>query len=340
MIRKYNNIWLVIICLVMLVPVLCCCSGGSKPFKLSVNLHGIGSQNLRIVHMGADGGIVDEWVKCEQNAFSYEGTCSSPSLMVVYNSINVPILKLIVSSGDNIEVTGKALEPNGLKVKGSDDLVQYNSFVVKHKAEYTSPNKDALNTSIENFVKDNPKSIVSTVLVLFDYCPNDNTKVDKLLASIDESAKPETLMESYNNLKSREKKPVINIRSLNLIEQSSGDFETVRMVGNKSSVVVFWDREVGAAVRKMIVEELKMLDSGSVQVLDVSLDVDSIGWYYATKQDASTWRHYWVPGSMMNASIVELKVKTTPTIIVTDSLGKQQYRGDDAVKARQTAENL
>lgn len=339
MISNNKNIWFVILCLVLLVPVLCCCSG-NKPFKVNVMLQGLGAQNLRLVYMGDDGGIVDTWVKCEQHKFSFEGQCSSPSLMVVYNSINIPILKLIINSGDEIDVEGKVLDLYDLKVKGSDELVQYNSFMVKHKVEYNSANKDALNTSIENFVKDNPKSVVSTLLVLFDYSPADDTKVDKLLESIDASAKPETLMASYNNLKSREKKPITTISSLNMIEQSSGDFQVARMVGSKSSVIFFWERDMGSNDRKIIVDELKLLDPDRVQVLDVSLDIDSVGWYFITKNDASSWKHYWVPGSMMNGTIMNLKVKTTPTIIVTDSLGKQKYRGNDAVKARQMAESL
>lgn len=90
----------------------------------------------------------------------------------------------------------------------------------------------------------------------------------------------------------------------------------------------------------MINEELKMLDTARVQIMDINLDIDSIGWYQATMQDNTSWKHYWVPGSMMNSSIVNLKVKNTPTIIVTDSLGKQKYRGTDAIIARQTVEEM
>ena len=55
-------------------------------------------------------------------------------------------------------------------------------------------------------------------------------------------------------------------------------------------------------------------------------------------------RSYWEtkdknPGSMMNGEIASLQVDKTPTIIVTDSLGKAIYRGNDAIKARQTVEN-
>ena len=340
MTRNYKSHVLMMACLLLVVAVMCGCKKENKPFKVNVELQGLGSQQVKVVYCGADGGIVDYWARCQNNAFEIEGTCSNPSLLLVYNKMNVPIVKLVVAGGDGLEVKGKILEPYELNVKGSEMAEQYNDFMRKHKMEYKSVNSQALNTAIEKFVKDNPKSVVATVLVMLDYSPGDSTKIDKLLEKIDDSAKPESLTASYNLLKAREKKPATKITSLNIFEQSSGDFQMAKIKGDKPSVIVFWDRELGQNDRKMIFEEMKMLDATQVQVLDISLDIDTTGWYYATHQDGTTWKHYWVPGSMMNGEIVGLQVNTTPTIIVTDSLGNQKYRGDNPIKARQTAEDI
>lgn len=340
MIRNHKSFLLVMACMALVVAVMCGCKKENKPFKVKVELQGLGAQQVRVVYSGADGGIVDSWVKCENNVFEIEDKCSNPSLLMVYNQMNVPIVKLVVAGGDALEVKGKILEPYELDVKGSEMAEQYNAFMVKHKTEYKSANNQALNTAIENYVKDNPKSIVSTVLVMLDYSPEDDTKIDKLLAMIDDSAKPEPLMESYNLLKARAKKPATKITSLNIFEQSSGDFQVANIKGDKPSIIVFWDRDLGMNDRKKIFDELKMIEPSQAQVMDISLDIDSTGWHYATHRDAITWKHYWVPGSMMNGEIVNLQVNTTPTIIVTDSLGNQQYRGNDPIKARQTVESL
>ncbi|MBR5118786.1 MAG: hypothetical protein IK100_09100 [Muribaculaceae bacterium] len=326
--------------LALVVAVMCGCKKENKPFKVKAELQGLGSQQVKVVYSGADGGIVDYWARCENNSFEIEGTCSNPSLLMVYNKMNVPIIKLVVAGGDKLEVKGKILEPYDLRVEGSEMAKQYNDFLVKHKTEYKSANTQALNTAIENFVKDNPKSIVSTVLVMLDYSPGDDTAIDKLLEKIDDSAKPESLIDSYNLLKARAKKPATKLTSLNIFEQSTGDFQMAHIKGDKPSVIVFWDRKLGSNKRKEIFDEMKMLDLSQVQVMDISLDIDSTGWYFATHQDGTTWKHYWVPGSMMNGEIVNLQVNTTPTIIVTDSLGNQQYRGDNPIKARQTVENI
>ena len=327
-------------CLLMLLPVLGSCKKDSKPFKVSVELNGLGAQNVRIVYTGADGGIVDSWVKCENNAFSIEGKCQSPSLLMVYNSMNVSIMRLIVNGGDEIEVKGKILEPYNMTIKGTELMEEFNAFVVKHKTEYQSLGSQQLNTAIENYVKDNPKSLVSTVLVILDYSPTNDAQVDKLLEGIDESAKPATLLESYNLMKMRIRKATTNIRSLNMIDMESGDFTSVRMVGNRPSAIFFWNKDLGSDERHKIIEDLKTLDTAQVQILDVNIDGDSVGWYNTIKKDGTSWKHYWVPGSMMNSSLKELRLTDSATIIVTDSLGHQQYRGNDVMMARQPIEDM
>ena len=312
----------------------------SSDFKVNIELKGLGNQNVRVVYRNAEGGIADSWIMAQNDAVEITGNCTDPSLLMVYNSMSVPIARLVVSGGDKLEVKGEGANSNQLQVKGSDVMEQWNDFVVKHRTEYDMSNAVKLNAEIEKYVKDNPKSVVSTVLVMLDYSPGDDSAIDKLLDKIDDSAKPESLMASYNLLKSREKKPTTKITSLNIFEQGSGDFESAKIAGNKPSVIVFWDRDLSQNKRKMIFEEMKMLDAAQVQVLDISLDIDSTGWYYATHQDGTTWKHYWVPGSMMNGEIVSLQVNTTPTIIVTDSLGNQLYRGQDAIIARQTVEDM
>ncbi len=341
MTRNYKSRMLAMACLVLLVAVMGGCKKENRPFKVKVELQGLGSQQVKVVYSGADGGIVDYWIKCENNAFEIEGNCANPSLLMVYNKMNVAIVKLMVAGGDNLEVKGKILEPYNLRVKGSEMAEQYNDFMVKHKMEYQNANSEALNTAIEKFVNENPKSVVATVLVMLDYSPGDDSKIDNLLEKIDDSAKPKPLVESYNMLKARSKKPATKITSLNIFEQSSGDFQVAHIKGDKPSIIFFWDREMGMNDRKTVLEELKMLDASLVQVMDISIDIDSTGWYYATHQNGGTsWKHYWVPGSMMNGEIVALQINSIPTIIVTDSLGNQQYRGDDAVIARQHVENM
>jgi len=323
----------------MLLCLLPSCSSDS--FKVSAKLKGLGQQNVRVVYCNADGGFTDAWVTAKKDELAITGTCTSPTILMVYNSMSVPIMRLVVSSGDNLDITGSVTEQYNLQVKGSETMKKWNDFIVKHKSDYISSNTTKLNAAIEKYVKDNPKDMVSTLLVLIDYAPTDDgNNVARLLEIIDNSAKPETLMESYNVMMNRVKKGETSITSLNLLEMKSGDFESVRFTGGKPNVILFWDKELMTHERSTAFDELKALDTTRVHVVDINIDSDSTMWHNNVATTGATWRHYWVPGSMMNSEIMKLNVTSTPTFIVTDSLGKQKYRGADAIKARKTAESL
>ena len=323
----------------MLLCLLPSCSSNS--FKVSAKLKGLGQQNVRVAYCNADGGLTIAWVAAQNDELAITGDCTSPTLLMVYNSIGVPIMRLVVSGGDNINVTGSVTSQYDLQVKGSKTMEEWNDFVVKHKSDYNSSNAAKLNAAIEKYVKDKPKNLVSTLLVLVDYAPSDDgNKVARLLEGIDKSAKPEALMESYNVMSTRERKGDTSITSLNMLEMSAGDFETVNFTGGKPSVILFWDKELYPHLRNSAFDELKAIDTTRVHVVDINIDSDSAQWHNDVASTGTTWRHYWVPGSMMNSEIMRLHVTSTPTFIVTDSLGKQKYRGDDPVKARQAAESL
>ena len=340
MIKRIKYYWFLAAVVAMTAILLCGCSKASRPFKINVELEGLGAQNVRVVYIDGNGGLVDNWVKCENNIFTIEGTCQNPSLLMVYNSMNMQIIRLIVYGGDKIEVKGKVLEQYSMRVKGSEVAEELNAFMTNHKAEYTSAAPYALNTAIENYVKDHPKSVVSTMLVLLDYNPPGNLQIDKLMSSIDDSAKPESLLASYNMVKAFSKKPVTSIRTLNMYEMQSGDFASARIAGRRPSMIFFWNKDISSMDRTNIIAEMQMIDSTRVQMLDVNIDPDSAGWYRTIKQDGTSWKHYWVPGSMMNSNIKDLQLNTSSTVIVTDSLGRQLYRGENAITARQTIEQI
>ena len=323
--------------LTMLAVALLLSGCSNSGFKVTLELKGLGEQNVRVAYCG-DQGLTDNWVKAQKDVVTIEGSCNGPSLMLIFNSMNVPIVRLVVDGGDNIEVKG-SITDSQLKITGSKIMEEWNAFEAKHKNEYGMANSQALNTAIEAYVKQNPKSIVSTLLVLTDYAPSSSDKVDALLDAIDDGAKPESLMASYDLVNARYKKGVDQLSDINMIEMTSDDFKVARFTGSKPSVVFFWDKDLDNREHESVIAELKMLDTTRVNIVDINIDSDSAGWRNIVRRDSTQWKHYWVPGSMMNSQLTKLQIMTLPTIIVTDSLGKAIYRGNDAIKARQTVEN-
>lgn len=310
----------------------------SDKFRVDVNLKGLGNQNVRVVYLDANSSTADVWVRAEKDQFIIEGMCQSPSLLIIYNSMNVPILKTVVSGGDNLEIKGEILSPLEVVIKGSEASEQWSLFMTKNKSKYDMPDGQLLNAEIEKFVKSNPKSIVSTLLLMVDYAPTRDGQIDELLKTIDDSAKPQSLMMSYNTMKLNKKAPITKLNIFTLYDQETEDYEAVNLVGSKPSVLLFWDRDLNENERSNAIEELKMLDNNLVNIIDINIDSDSAGWHKTTENDGTSWKHYWVPGSIMKSDMLKLQVTSIPTVIVTDSTGNQLYRGNNPVIARQTVE--
>ena len=176
-------------------------SCSKSDFSADIELKGLGNQRVHVIYCNSDGNVVDTWMVAEKDHLLIEGDCASPSLLFLFNSMNTPITRIVVTGGDKIKVTGKIVDSYNLKVEGSELLEKWNDFIVKHKTAYQAKNPAVLNPEIEKFVKSNRTSVVSTLLVLFDYFPSNPDQVDKLLDMIDEEAKPSSLIDSYKTMK-------------------------------------------------------------------------------------------------------------------------------------------
>ena len=74
--------------LTMLAVALLLSGCSNSGFKVTLELKGLGEQNVRAVFCG-DQGLTDNWVKAQKDVVTIEGSCNGPSLMLIFNSMNV-----------------------------------------------------------------------------------------------------------------------------------------------------------------------------------------------------------------------------------------------------------
>ena len=69
-------------------------------------------------------------------------------------------------------------------------------------------------------------------------------------------------------------------------------------------------------------------------VVDLWLDADTLMWNRAFRSDTIPWQQAWVPGSVAGSAMAPLGIPTLPYFIVTDTAGRQLWRGTSARLAR------
>lgn len=316
--------WILYGVLVAVAGLMCACSNST--FKISADIKGMGNQNIHIVFLG-DSGVNDSFIPVNDGKFNVQGSSQELTVVSILDSQNKPLFRLAVKGGDKVEVTGDYNNPHHYQCKGSDVTQEWMKFETDNAMLYDQVDGTALDAAIEKYVAANKSSIVSALLLVFDY--SDPYKAQKLLDGLDAEARPEHLMASLRQAQEAAGRPETVVRSLMLCTQD-GDFEAFVPSMHKMSLLYWWsdnnqNRRDDIASIKQLVQQY----GDRLTVADVSLASDTSAWRAIVKADSTRWHHYWAPGGIQDPAIDNLKIRTLPLCIVTDSAGNQLYRGSD-----------
>jgi hypothetical protein len=314
-------------------------SSCSNTFKVSGEIEGLGNQDVRIVY-ATDAGVKDVWVQAKDGKFTFKGSSSELTVAGIFDNTQQLIAHVAVKNGDNIKITGNITAPLKLTVSGSDIDEEWYAFINKNAGKYTPDNAAMLNAAIEKYIKENPKSTVSTLLLMVDYnALNNHAKVEKLLASIDEDARPQSLLKTYSAMKQQLGAPANRLQNL-MLYSIKGDFDTFIPMTSPYNLLFFWTDDMAdrpASVKAL--RELAKKCGKRLQIADIDLEADTTIWRTTIKSDSSTWKHFWAPGGPVYSDLKNLCIDSTPLYIVVDSTGTQLYRGDMVLNACQVIES-
>ena len=311
--------------LLLATAVLASCDGSK--FNVTADIKSLGNQNVRIIYLG-DEGVSDQFVVAKDGKFSFEGHSSSLTVVSILEGQNETMCRFVVSGGDKIELTGDFMMPHHYQCKGNDISEQWMKFEREHSVQYESIDCTVLDDAIEDYVKKNPKSVVSTLLMAFDYSDAMTDKAKKLIASIDREAMQSGLMASIQNMQEYNNIKEVRLYTMMLCNLD-GDFESVNAMSNQQTLFYWWLNNNES--RRTAVREMKRIlkDHQNLRVIDINMSADTVGWRVTMRNDSTQWKHYWTPGGVMDAALNNLKIRRLPTYILTDSIGRQLYRGID-----------
>ena len=324
-----------IMLLLLLTAIFASCSSDS--FKIDGNIANLDAQLVRVLFQ-ADSAIVDERINVDKKGgFSFEGESAQPILVSVLNIRGETLARMVAVNGDHLKISGDAGKAMGVKVKGNRLNEDWQLFRNEHAAFYTDPNPSRLDAAIEKYVKEHPRDMLSTVLLVADYSNfSDQAKVEQMLSGIDAQARPESITEYFTSLvKGRNSTKLPRLMTLTLAKNGS-DFEEIKLT-DKVTLINLWAQP--QSNRGRVIDAIAKLDeegNGTVKVLDVLVESDTIRWHQTIADDPKAWSHYWAPGGPLEQGLQLLGITSAPWYAVTDSTGIVLYSGpsvDAAVKA-------
>ena len=313
-------------------------SCGGKNFTINGSFSDAGTQNLRFVYTTGES-VVSQWVPAVGGKITMQGKCSDLTVVYIYNAKMKFLAHVAVKNGEEINISGKLTDNYRFAVEGSDINTEWYNFIHANAEDYKAGNSARLDKSIEKYIKANPNNIVSTLLLTCDYSKIESPQAKLLLESIDEEAKPQTLLALYGSLLQKDVQKAVKVKPFSV--RNEKDSLVLVELKKKTNIFYFWySKEESDTTRKGIIKALKEINKGdSIAIRDICVNPDTMGWYKFIKKDSVSWAHYKAIGGPVDEAIHDLDIKGYNYFIVADSVGNQLYRGTSVTEARKAIIN-
>lgn len=293
----------------------------------------------------------------EQTASIQEGVAAAggitrlPTLVYISDASSPSnSLAIYVERGDQIKVTGEGRDMSGWTVKGNKVSELWTEW--RKEAYPKKRDNKAFEKSIEEYVRRNPSSELSVLILMTEWNRRENPEgFVKLWNSIDESVKDQQLIEMCGapdligvefatNAKGKlEYSKNAGLKIFPLRSRDNG-LDTLKFSKVRGSILYFYSDN--DSERRETADSLKALskaypDSTKRIIADVFMDSDSVTWVNFIRRDSIKGGiRGWEPRGLAEEDIVKLGVARVPWFVVKDKQGKETYSGDElkeAVKA-------
>ncbi len=328
---KKANIILVAIMMLLL-------NSCSDPTTFTVigNIEGDGTQNMRAIYY-ADDGVKLLIVPVIDGKFEFETNLNAPTLVEFFSANKSLMGRAYVEPGDEIKCKLYKNAPYKAKIKGNEVTERWSKFLNDNIEITASGDSNKINALIIDYVNKNKADVLSTLLLITEYyTPENSEEASKLLLTIAPDARPYDLIESYEALLDRSYNIKVS-EKLSAISHYSSTDSLKTFVPRESSYALIAFSNQDTRNDGELADSLRVLRESyhgkRIQVIDMSLDEDTVIWKKSIKNDSATWRQGWVVGAVSAHSIERLGISRLPFYIVSDSTGKQIYRGNSITKA-------
>lgn len=320
----------------VMMAVLASCSSGN--FTIEGELTDAGTQNLRFVY-ASEGNITSQWIPAVGGRLTLEGNSKELTVVYVFTAQMKYLTHVAVKNGETIRLSGKISDPWHIKAEGSDINAEWTKFILAHAADFAAGATDKTDKAIEQYIKANPTSVVSTLLLTCDYSQITSDRAQTLLESIAEEARPASLLEPFASTIGENAMAMARVQPMSLLDRQDS-LVIVDVKKKRLNVLYFWHSTAEAdSARRQTVKGLREMTGGDVAIIDICINPDTLGWARTVRSDSLKATHYKALQGPVDKGLLPLNIKGENFIIVADSTGRQLYRGTSTDEARKTIIN-
>lgn len=325
-----------IVILAALMALLSACA--RNEFSLEFSLPSDAGSSFRVVYHASNskGGLVVETVAALQNGRGVLKCITRyPAVVFISSSPGSQPLAVYATKGDRIKISGDSRDALSWAVEGNEVNEAWTQWRRDNAATLQKRDPDEVNAAVARYVEANPGSQLSTLLLATTFSRRaDESLYARLRGMLTGKALDRRLLDACSQCDNIHILPSAPARIGALrLHTLTGKARLLRPDSARASILYFW--VTGAEGRPIAIDSLKALsaaypDSSARNIADISLDPDSVNWASPLKYDSL--RHTvraWMPRGTADPRLMRMGVARVPFLIVTDSCGRQIYRGDD-----------
>lgn len=302
--------------------------GSDDSYIVEGNIDGLGTRNLRLYYY-YDGGMRSGIISALDGKFTFTGSAKKTTLLAIATNQRGIITTIAVKNGDYVKLSYTINEPWTFSADGNDINSNLTSFAADNKEIFESGDNKKLNAAVAEYVKANPGSETSAVLLAVYYDeklnPQEyNSLLESLTPEVAESQVTEAYVRAIAMQNEQQMQQRVTPFTLYCADDSLFTFNPGK--NEKGTLITLTDES--RCWNDSLTDAIKELPSG-IAVLNINLQSDTVLWH-KTLGEISEHRgtDAWIPGSVSSPRLGTIApVNSLPTFVAIDATGKRLYQG-------------
>lgn len=307
--------------------------GNDEVFTVKCEIKNLGDRGVEMVYYNR--GFKTVTGHPEDGKVTLKGNSPDPTLIEIFTLDHELLFSAVVQNGETLTVRFPVENPRDISIKGNDTSREMADFVRANDSIIAKSDFDAVNKAITGYITDHPDRISSTALLITGFhTPGYEILADSLLNIITPEARPLSLVQNFSAVTadqvSSDARGKLHSMTLWCGRDTIAKFYPSY---HSRSLLVFTSGHKHDSITSRLRELHDSLPSRRLSIFEISFDSDSTTWRRSIAPDSAKWLQAWTPGGAGGPAIRSLAIPLTPFFIVTDSTGKQLYRGSSITAA-------
>ncbi|MDE5797144.1 MAG: DUF4369 domain-containing protein [Muribaculaceae bacterium] len=335
--------------IVVAAVVIMCAACTRNEFNMNLDLSEVGTADFQVVYYASDsrqGFYVETNMVAREGKGTLRGITRYPTLVYITSRhIHEPLV-VYAERGDKISLKGDSPDQLAWEVTGNKINDEWSAWRMSNASALRSGRPDSINAAVAQFVRQQPESKLSLLLMLTTFVRRADPQLYReLWKDLDSELRHSGLVQLAGRPDQRGASVSQAARVESMVLRGRGRLDTVITSRVPATILCFWMNN-NSRRRQQLMDSIRALatefpDSASRSIVDICMNSDSVTWISPLHRDSLKGvTRSWMPLGTTDPAALAIGVGYLPCLVVVDKAGDIVYQGDSISLAMKTFRQL